>query len=166
MAVITKGIELYFVSMPHGDEPFAALGTDVEGKGILLPNLQEIGDLGTGASAERDKIEITTLADDKHVFTQGLLAETEYESIEFKFLYDAVAYKCFIDAVEAERSYTEAQANEGTQYKLFIPNPEEPAKPNAFTINGTTGVKLDGAGVNAALTMTVTITPVKEIVFA
>ena len=165
MAVITKGIELYFVSCPNQDEPFSVLGEEVSGKGILIPDLQEIGDLGTGASAERDKIEITTLADDEHKFTNGLLAETEFESIEFKFLYSADLYKAFVDCVQSERSYTEAQSNEGTQYKLFIPNPEADT-PNVFTINASTGVKLDGAGVNSALTITVTITPVKEIVFA
>lgn len=166
MATITKGIELYYVSSPNSVNPFEGLG-QVEGKGVLLKDLQEIGDLGTGASAQRDKIEITTLADDEHKYTQGLLAESEFDSIDFKFLYDAELYQCFIDCVANEREYNEAQANEGTQYKLYIPNYATGENvPNAFTINATTGVKVDGAGVNSALTMTVTLTPVKEIAFA
>lgn len=161
MAVISKGIELYFVKTPTGMKP-TGIGSEVTDKGYLIPNLQEIGELGSSASAQRDKIEITTLADDEHKFTQGLLAESEFESVTFKFLFDATVYDAINKLIAEEKKYNQTQADAGTEYLLCIPNGEAFSK---FTINGSTGIKLDGAGVNAALTMTMTITPVKEIGF-
>lgn len=162
MAVISKGIELYFVKCANGMKP-DGLTENVEGLGYRVPNLQEIGDLGTSASSERDKIEITTLADDEHKYTQGLLVESEYESIEFKLLYDARVYDAFLDIVNAERSYGEVFAAEGTSYIVTIPNGSN--KASQFAIGATSSIKLDGVGVNSALTMTLTLTPVKEITF-
>lgn len=162
MAVISKGIELYFVKTPLGMKP-AGFGEEVTGKGHLIPNLQEIGELGSSASAQRDKIEITTLADDEHKYAQGLLSESEFDSIDFKLLFDATVYNAFIQLINHEKTYGQTNAATGTEYLLCIPNGDDSF--SKFTINGTSSIKLDGAGVNAALTMTLTLTPVKEITF-
>lgn len=69
MAVISKGIRLTWKKM----DTF-----------IRLDNLMEIPDIG----AETDSIEITTLADDAHMYTNGI--KNYGESLSFKFLYDTV----------------------------------------------------------------------------
>ena len=68
MAVISKGIKL---SYKTSGETY----TD-------LTNLQEIPDLG----GESEAIEITTLADAAHMYTDGLL--NYGDSLGFKFLYE------------------------------------------------------------------------------
>ncbi|MBQ9913535.1 MAG: hypothetical protein IJO73_04835 [Clostridia bacterium] len=67
MAVISKGITLSYKK----DADF-----------IELTNLQEIPDLG----GEVEAIEITTLADAAHTYTDGL--KNYGDSLAFKFLYD------------------------------------------------------------------------------
>ena len=72
MAVISKGITL---SYKNGGSSYTA-----------LTNLQEIPDLGGSTEA----IEITTLADAAHKYTDGL---KDYgDSIEFKFLYEETQF--------------------------------------------------------------------------
>lgn len=63
MAVISKGIKLF-----HGE--------------VELTNLQEIPELGGDAEA----IEITTLADAAHRYTDGI--KNYGDSLAFKFLYE------------------------------------------------------------------------------
>ena len=67
MAVISKNITLSYKK----DSNFVA-----------LTNLQEIPDLG----GEVEAIEITTLADSAHMYTDGL--KNYGDSLEFKFLYE------------------------------------------------------------------------------
>lgn len=177
-AYISKGIEMYFnlktldtSNMPEDfQSAYSALTADyasmfAEGKftslGRLIPELQEIGDLGSGASAQRDKIEITTLADDKHVYTDGLLADVEQDSIDFKFLYTPEAYASFISIIEFERLAGGYGYN--SEYSVAIPNKTTGA--SVFVIEGTTGIKVDGTTYNGALTMTLTLTPKKEVEF-
>ena len=68
MAVISKGIKLSYKTSGE-------IYTD-------LTNLQEIPDLG----GESEAIEITTLADAAHMYTDGLL--NYGDSLGFKFLYE------------------------------------------------------------------------------
>lgn len=165
MAVITKGIELYWVSHPSGDIGFTSQNK-VEGKGYLLAGLQEIGDLVGTQGAERDKIEITTLADDKHVYTDGLIAEAENDGIEFKFLFDKDLYKGFVDTAASE-----ANTSQPSTWALYIPtgvtgdSGAATATYSSFDIVANCAVKVDGAGVNSAMTMTVTLTPTEVIEF-
>jgi hypothetical protein len=177
-AYISKGIEMYFAPKTFDDSKLPTnLKTELnsliaassdwfeEGTltslGRLIPELQEIGDLGSGASAERDKIEITTLADDKHVYTDGLLADVEQDSIDFKFLYTPEAYATFINIINYERKL--GAYGYRSIYSVAIPN--KPSGASVFTIEGTTGIKLDGATYNGALTMTLTLTPKEEVGF-
>lgn len=128
MAVISKGIEL---SYKNGSAEF-----------VKLTNLQEIPDLG----GEVEAIEITTLADAAHTYTDGL--KNYGDSLEFKFLYDG-------------EQFTTLNALTGSiQWQVALPDGE------TCTFGGTCSVKLDGVGVNAALTYTLAIKPNSEMAWA
>ena len=116
MATISKGIKLY------KDE-------------VELTNLQEIPELGGDVEA----IEITTLADAAHMYTDGI--KNYGDSLAFKFLYE-------------KAQFTELNGTkESTTWKVELPDGA------TCTFTGTCSVKLDGVGVNAALTYTLAIKP-------
>ena len=120
MATISKGIKLF-----KGEKE--------------LTNLQEIPELG----GEAEAIEITTLADVAHVYTDGIL--NYGDNLAFKFLYE-------------KAQFTELVGEDGViEWKVELPD----ATTCSFT--GTCSVKLDGAGVNAALTYTLAIKPDSEM---
>ena len=100
-------------------------------------NLMEIPELGGSV----DAIEITTLAHSEHRYTKGLL--NFGDSLEFKFLYDGTEFGFM-------QSLTEYFS---VSWKVELPDGET----CAFT--GPCSVKLDGVGVNAALTYTLSIMP-------
>lgn len=122
MAVISKGITL-----SYGEN--------------ALTNLQEIPDLG----GEVEAIEITTLADAAHKYTDGLL--NYGDSLEFKFLY------------EEEQFTTLNGLKDSQQWKVSLPNGA------TCSFGGSCSVRLDGVGVNAALTYTLAIKPNSEMVW-
>jgi len=123
MAVISKGISLF-----HGEKE--------------LTNLQEIPDLG----GEAEAIEITTLADAAHMYTDGIL--NYGDSLAFKFLYE-------------KAQFVELTALEGSQsWKVTLPDDTN------CSFTGTCSVKLDSVGVNAALTYTLAIKPDSEMIWA
>jgi hypothetical protein len=122
MATISKGIKLY-----RNDE--------------VLENLQEIPDLGGTA----ESIEITTLADAAHMYTEGIL--NYGDSIAFKFLYE-------------KAQFTELQSStDADTWKVELPDGA------ACTFSGKGSVKLDAVGVNAALTYTLNIKPNSAMVW-
>ena len=122
MAVISKGIIL---SYKAGEaQEYTA-----------LTNLQEIPDLG----GEVEAIEITTLADAAHMYTDGI--KNYGDSLEFKFLYEGTQFETL-------------NALTGTvSWKVALPDGA------SCTFGGTSSVKLDGVGVNAALTYTLSVKP-------
>ena len=123
MAVISKGITL-----SYGDKE--------------LTNLMEIPELGGTV----ESIEVTTLADAAHVYTDGLISYGD--SLAFKFLYD-------------KTQFAELNALEGSQnWKIELPDGA------TCTFGGACSVKLDGAGVAAALTYTLAIKPDSEMIWA
>ena len=127
MAVISKGITL---SYKEGSEF------------IELTNLQEIPELG----GEAEAIEITTLADAAHMYTDGIL--NYGDSLAFKFLYE-------------KAQFSTLSALEGTpEWKVALPDGA------TCTFSGTASVKLDGVGVNAVLTYTLSVKPNSEMVWA
>lgn len=129
MAVISKGIKL---SYKNGS---GSSYTD-------LTNLQEIPELGGDSEA----IEITTLADAAHMYTDGIL--NYGDSLAFKFLYDKTQFETL-------------QGLSGSiSWQITLPD----ATTCAFT--GTSSVKLDGVGVNAALTYTLSIKPNSAMAWA
>lgn len=127
MAVISKGITLSYKK----DADF-----------IALENLQEIPDLG----GEVEAIEITTLADAAHMYTDGL--KNYGDSLAFKFLY------------EGEQFSALGALNGVTEWQVQLPDDA------TCTFSGTSSVKLDGVGVNAALTYTLSIKPSTEMLWA
>lgn len=123
MATTSKGIKLYY--------------NDTE-----LTNLQEIPELG----GEVEAIEITTLADTAHVYTDGLL--NYGDSLAFKFLYE-------------KAQFTALNKLSGTQeWRVELPDGA------TCSFDGSCSVKLDGAGVAAALTYTLSVKPSSEMVWA
>lgn len=128
MAVISKGIKLsYKVS---------------EGQFTELTNLQEIPELG----GEKESIEVTTLADAAHMYTDGIL--NYGDSLAFKFLYEKTQFSTLV-ALEGE-----------PEWKVELPDG------SSCTFKGGSSVKLDGVGVNAALTYTLSIKPSSELTWA
>lgn len=127
MAVISKGITL---SYKNGSEDF-----------VELTNLQEIPELGGDVEA----IEITTLADEAHMYTDGI--KNYGDSLGFKFLYE-------------DAQFTALNALEGTsEWKVALPDG------TTCSFSGTNSVKLDGVGVNAALTYTLSVKPNSAMVW-
>lgn len=127
MAVISKGITLSYKTSADF---------------IELENLQEIADLG----GEVEAIEITTLADSAHMYTDGL--KNYGDSLAFKFLY------------EGEQFTTLNGLAGSVQWQVSLPDGA------TCTFGGTCSVKLDAVGVNAALTYTLSIKPNSEMIWA
>ena len=129
MAVISKGITLKY-----------KVGEAAEY--VALTNLQEIPELGGTSEA----IEITTLADAAHMFTDGIL--NYGDSLAFKFLYEKEQFATLV----------ELEGSNGWQVEL----------PDGATCSftGTASAKLDGVGVNAALTYTLEVKPDSEMIWA
>ena len=123
MAIISKGITL-----SQGEK--------------VLTNLQEIPELG----GEAEAIEITTLADAAHMYTDGIL--NYGDSLAFKFLYE-------------KEQFTELSALDGSQsWTVALPDGTK------CTFSGSCSVKLDGVGVNSPLTYTLSIKPDSAMVWA
>ena len=129
MAVISKGITLsYKIS---GGSDF-----------IELTNLQEIPELG----GDTEAIEITTLADAAHMYTDGI--KNYGDSLAFTFLY------------EKEQFTTLNGLTGKATWKVTLPDD------TSCTFDGTGSVKLGGVGVNAALTYSLAIKPTSEMAWA
>lgn len=126
-AVISKGIKLSYGSGSAFTE---------------LTDLQEIPELGGTA----ESIEITTLADSAHMYTNGI--KNYGDSLAFKFLYK-------------KEQFTTLNALSGSnEWKVELPDGA------SCTFGGTCSVALDGVGVNAALTYTLSIKPNSAMVWA
>lgn len=128
MAVISKGITLSYKGST--------------GEFVELTNLQEIPELGGDSEA----IEITTLADGAHMYTDGI--KNYGDSLAFKFLYEKTQFATL-------NGLTESQT-----WKVALPDGE------SCSFDGTCSVKLDGVGVNAALTYTLAVKPNSAMVWA
>lgn len=123
MAIISKGITL-----SQGEK--------------VLTNLQEIPELG----GEAEAIEITTLADAAHMYTDGIL--NYGDSLAFKFLYE-------------KEQFTELSELDGSQsWTVALPDGTK------CSFSGSCSVKLDGVGVNAPLTYTLSIKPDSAMTWA
>ena len=128
MAVISKGIKLSY-----------------KGEGAEyteLTNLQEIPELG----GDTESIEITTLADAAHMYTDGI--KNYGDSLAFKFLYEDAQFSTLNELTGSH------------EWKVELPDG------TACTFGGTSSVKLDGVGVNAVLTYTLAVKPNSEMLWA
>lgn len=158
MAYITKGLTLeYAANNPYSNEmvaywEYATTKGIVSGEQMILPGLQEVGEIAlAGAGGSYDQIEVTTLADHKHQFVDGLMAEADTSggTIDFKFLYDPALF----DVLNKTAKLELAMNREGSdKWIVAIPNGGE------FTITGEiSSIKLDTASVNSALTFVLTL---------
>lgn len=102
---------------------------------VELTNLQEIPELG----GDTESIEITVLSDEAHKYTDGI--KNYGDSLTFKFLYDT------------EQFETLTQLEGTSEWQVELPDG------TTCAFSGTSAVKLDGVGVNAALTYTLAIKP-------
>ena len=128
MAVISKGIKLSYKKD--------------SGEFIELTNLQEIPELG----GDTEAIEITTLQDAAHTYTDGL--KNYGDSLAFKFLYETSQFETLNGLA-------------GTiTWQVTLPDE------TVCSFTGTSSVKLDGVGVNAALTYTLAVKPNSEMAWA
>jgi hypothetical protein len=111
------------------------------GEFVELTNLQEIPELGGSV----DAIEITCLSDAAHVYTDGI--KSYGDSLAFKFLYETTQFET-LNALSGSQEW-------------------EVALPDGSTcgFGGTCSVKLDGVGVNAALTYTLSVKPNTEMIW-
>lgn len=160
MAVISKGIQLYVKSELGNTLP--GVTTD-ETLGILLPGLQEVGELsGLSTGSEREKIEITTLADDKHVYAEGILVESEADTIDFTLLYDTEVFK-FLQLEASDM----ARSSRKNTWTVRIPIGATESGSTIYTTFSMkadiTSLKVNSASVNSALTMSLTLKPVNAI---
>lgn len=109
-----------------------------------LTNLQEIPDLGGSA----DSVEVTTLDDVAHMYINGLL---DYgDSLDFTFLYE-------------KTQFTTLSALTGSiNWKVTLPG----TGGLTATFDAEPSVKLNGVGVNDAITYTLSLKPSSAIAFA
>ena len=126
MATISKGITLGYKN-GSGSSSF-----------VELTNLQEIPELG----GETEAIEITTLADAAHKYTDGI--KNYGDSLAFTFLYE-------------KEQFTTLQSLGEVTWKVTLPDG------TTCSFNGKGSVKLAGVGVNAALTYTLSIKPTSDM---
>ena len=133
MASISKGITL-------------AYGTKDGTSYTDLTNLQEIPSIGGTA----ESIEITTLADAAHMYTNGLL--NYGDSLTFKFLYEKEQFQLL-------NSLGEGTNNE-QGWRITLPDGLK------CSFNGVPSVQFDGVGINAALTYTLAIKPTSEMLWS
>ena len=131
MAVISKGITLSYKTAGESSGTYTP-----------LTNLQEIPELGGDSEA----IEITTLADAAHMYTDGI--KNYGDSLSFTFLYENTQFET-LNALTGSISW---------QVKL----PDD----TTCSFTGTSSVKLAGVGVNAALTYTLAIKPDSAMIWA
>ena len=128
MATISKGITLSYKTG--------------EGEYVVLKDLQEIPELG-GTS---ESIEITTLDDAAHMYTDGIL--NYGDSLSFKFLYVKEQFNTLVGL-------------EGSNgWKVTLPDGTN------CSFTGTSSAKINGVGVNAALTYTLAVKPDSEMIWA
>jgi hypothetical protein len=112
-----------------------------EAEYVVLTNLQEIPELG----GESEAVEVTVLTDAAHTYIDGIL--NYGDSLGFKFLYET-------------EQFNELQAIEDVVgWKVELPDG------TTCTFNGGCSVKLDGVGVNAALTYTLAVKPNSEMIW-
>lgn len=109
-----------------------------------LTNLQEIPDLGGNA----DSVEVTTLDDAAHMYINGL---KDYgDSLDFTFLYD-------------KTQYTTLNGLSGSvSWKVTFPG----TGGATFSFDGEPSVRINGVGVNDAITYTLSVKPSSAITVA
>lgn len=164
MALISKGIKLFCKHNDGTSDTYTGVTADST-YGIELIGLQEVGELaGIGAGSTRDKIEVTTLADDKHVYVEGIQAESDASAISFKFLFNDALFSYLKETAAKETSIRSGAVDyDLPTYSVRIP---VGANYHDFQFKGyISDLKVNSAAVNSAITMSMSLTPAEEISF-
>lgn len=109
---------------------------------VVLTNLQEIPDLG----GTTESVEVTTLDDAAHMYINGLISYGD--SLDFIFLY------------EKEQFATLSAGGDSTAWTVTLPDASK------CSFSGAYSVKIDGVGVEAPITYTLSIKPDSEMTWA
>ena len=128
MATISKGITLSY------KEESASEYTE-------LHDLMEVSELG----GDTEAIEITTLENAAHTYTDGLL--NYGDNLPFKFLYK-------------KEQFTALQGIKKANWKVALPDGA------TCSFDATASVKLEGVGTNAVLTYLLNLKPQSEMLWA
>lgn len=107
-----------------------------------IDNVMEIPELG----GVTESIEITTLSDPAHRYTKGI--KNYGDAIDFKVLYDMTTFEDLLYAT----------SDEPVEWQVCLPDENGSCK-----FSGYCTVKLDGVGVNSALTYTLSILPTTQM---
>lgn len=115
---------------------------------VEIENLQEIPDL-SNAQGETETIEITTLKDAYHEYTDGLKNYAESSELSFKFLYSPEEYHSVYELISDD-------TQTGKYLFWFVVLPDG----STFTIKSkSASTVINGVGVAAAITYTLNIVP-------
>lgn len=165
MAYNTIGVKLYLNTMTCSSATSSATATpadygfaaveDAGGQKVLqFTNLQEVGELGfysKTASNGFDQIEVTTLADNKHVYIDGLIADAndnDNNELSFKFLY----HPKMLETIKAIMAAELTGELKGHSFYVELPDGTK------FGINARiSNVVLDSISVGNAMTMGMTL---------
>lgn len=139
MAILSKGIKLSYGTPVDGGSGSVSY-TD-------LTNLTEIPALG----GTPEKVDTTTLADANKHYINGI---KDYGDLSFKFFYDKAQFNT-LSALTARQAW-----------KVSLPDGEAGAIGTVATFTGVPAVSLDGVGVGAAMTYTLSIALDSDIEFA
>lgn len=160
MAYISKGLTLeYKANNPYNSHMTTywtkraqAEGAEI-GEKMILPGLQEIGELSvTDFGNAYDQIEVTTLADSKHRYTDGLIADTSStgNTVDFKFLFDPDLFSALQNTMNLEKV--------GDKEGFDAWTIDIPGEGGGFELTGEiTAVKMDSISTNSALTFVMTM---------
>lgn len=117
-----------------------------------IENLQEIPDL-SDTKGETETIEITTLKDEYHEYTDGLKNYDEDGELSFQLLYSPEEYHDVYELITDE-------TQTGKSLFWFVVLPDG----STFTIKSrSASVVINGVGVAAAITYTLNIVPTGKI---
>lgn len=166
MALISKGIKLFAKVGDSTQDTYADVTFDTT-YGMELIGLQEVGELaGIGAGSTRDKIEVTTLADDRHVYVEGIQAESDASAISFKFLFNDKLFNYLKEVSEKETTVRNGTAPSSATLTLYSVRIPVGANYHTFSFKGyISDLKVDSASVNSAITMSMSLTPSEAIAF-
>lgn len=129
-----------------------------------VANVQEIPDLGGTA----ESVEVTTLANAAHMFINGI--DSYSDSLDFTCLY--VKGDVSGTGEDAGKGFTTISGlghetpKKAYEWKVTLPAAAGEASGSTCTFDAEPSVKIDGVGVNAPLTYTLSLKPTSVMVFA
>lgn len=116
------------------------------GEYVLIPNLQEVPELGGTA----EKVDVTTLADGNYKYINGI---KDFGDLAFKFLYDNSGETSNYRIVRGLE-----ESGEVVDWKVEFPDG------TGFEFSGEVSTATDSQSVNSAITFTANITLNSDIV--